>query len=184
VYSARDVSERVAAQRALRAQARTDVLTGLANRREFEERLGRALARNLRSGGRLALLAMDLDRFKGINDQLGHAAGDTALCEFARRIESSVRGHDLVARLGGDEFVVLMEDIAEAGEAEAAGLRLLEVMREPMLLAGQHREVGTSIGLALCHGAHGATELMAAADAALYRAKAAGRGRIEISTLD
>lgn len=184
VYSARDVSERVAAQRALRAQARTDVLTGLANRREFEERLGRALARNLRSGGRLALLAMDLDRFKGINDQLGHAAGDAALCEFARRIESSVRGHDLAARLGGDEFVVLMEDIADRSEAEAAGLRLLEVMREPMLLAGQHREVGTSIGLALCHGAHGATELMAAADAALYRAKAAGRGRIEVSTLD
>lgn len=178
VYSGRDVSERVRAEQALQAQARTDALTGLANRREFEERLGRALARARRHQQALAVFALDLDHFKQINDSLGHAAGDEALCEFGRRIRACVYEVDLVARMGGDEFVVLMEQLTGPESCDAAAAKLLARMAQPMTLAGQHRVVGTSIGIAYCHrGEASPDELVAAADAALYDSKRGGRGR-------
>lgn len=178
VYSGRDVSARMQAEQALQEQARTDVLTGLANRREFDERLGRALARARRYGQPLAVFALDLDHFKQINDTLGHAAGDEALIEFGRRIRASVYETDLVARLGGDEFAVLMEQLADAEACDLAAQRLLARMAEPMPLAGQPRVVGTSIGIAYCaDGEIEAEALLGAADAALYGSKRGGRGR-------
>ncbi len=178
VYSARDISARVAAEQALLAQARTDALTGLANRRAFEERLEHALARARRFQQPLAVFALDLDHFKQINDTLGHAAGDEALIEFGRRIRACVYETDVVARLGGDEFVVLMEHQSSAEGCEAAAERLLAKMAEPMRLAGESRVVGTSIGIAYCScNAASASDLLATADAALYASKREGRGR-------
>ncbi|SDD52269.1 diguanylate cyclase domain-containing protein [Aquimonas voraii] len=180
VYSARDISARVAAEQALQAQARTDALTGLANRRAFEERLEHALARARRFQQPLAVFALDLDHFKQINDSLGHAAGDEALIEFGRRIRACVYETDVVARLGGDEFVVLMEHQSSTEGCEAAARRLLAQMAEPMRLAGESRVVGTSIGIAYCGcNAASASDLLATADAALYASKREGRGRFK-----
>ncbi|SDD61930.1 diguanylate cyclase domain-containing protein [Aquimonas voraii] len=178
VYSGRDISARIEAEAALKAQARTDPLTGLANRREFEERLDRALARARRYGEPLAVLALDLDHFKQINDSLGHAAGDTALFEFGQRIRDSVYEVDLVARLGGDEFVVLMEHVSAPENCEAAAQKLLQRMAEPVRLGPVERRMGTSIGIAYSEkGDTHALELLATADAALYECKRGGRGR-------
>jgi diguanylate cyclase (GGDEF)-like protein/PAS domain S-box-containing protein len=180
VYSGRDVSERVKAEQALEALARTDALTGLPNRRQFEDRLQRALARSSRYRMPLALFALDLDHFKQINDSLGHAAGDQALRAFAERIRSSVYEVDVVARMGGDEFMVLMEHIDAAAIALQAAHKLLAAMQQPMVLGGETRQVGTSIGIVFCASPQDADSLIAAADAALYRAKAKGRGTVEL----
>lgn len=177
-----DITAAKAAEHELERLARFDTLTGLANRRHFEEDLAAAVARAQRTGAPLMALALDLDRFKQINDTLGHAAGDEVLKEFARRIQSSVYDVDLVARLGGDEFVVLVEytPTAEAGQRIAA--HLLEAMRVPFQLDGREVQVATSIGIGLHQPVQSAAALMALADKALYEAKAAGRNTWAICT--
>lgn len=162
----------------MRHEAVHDPLTGLANRTLLRDRLEHALARSERETGATAVLFVDLDNFKQVNDAHGHAAGDATLVELARRLQTAVRPGDTIARLGGDEFVALCEDVSEAS-ALAVGERLLEAIRLPFTAAGVEHHLSASIGIALGHSDPDA--LLADADAASYRAKAAGRDRIELS---
>lgn len=176
VYSGRDVTARVEAERTLDRLARYDALTGLPNRLHFSERIELAIARQQRHGHPLALLYLDVDHFKQINDRLGHAAGDDVLREFARRLAACVRATDLAARLGGDEFVVLVEDLESLDAPQAIASKLVAAMVEPIVAAGAPVAVTTSIGIGLCKDiVANVDELMHRADQALYAAKAAGR---------
>lgn len=164
----------------LRALAQFDALTGLPNRRRLEERLQEAIARAERSGQGLALMFLDIDRFKGINDTLGHQAGDLVLQEFAARLTACVRQTDTVARLAGDEFVIVLEalETAEAAaQAEAVARKILQAMAPVMQIDANAVALSTSIGIALhVRGEQDGPALLQRADAALYAAKRAGRG--------
>jgi diguanylate cyclase (GGDEF)-like protein/PAS domain S-box-containing protein len=182
IYSGRDVTSRVAAEAALEAsrrelerQVRVDALTGLANRRRFEEDLDRALVRLARHGTPLALMYMDVDHFKRINDTQGHAAGDQVLCTFARRLAGSVRATDLAVRLGGDEFAVIVEGTRLPDDVEAVARKLVAEMREGIDIDGTMLLATTSVGIAYADAPTDAVTLKAVADAALYEAKRAGR---------
>ena len=171
-----DITALKETQEQLDTLARFDSLTGLANRRQFAEKLTEAMARTRRSGHPMAVLYLDIDRFKAINDTLGHAAGDTVLIEFARRLRLAVREVDLVARHAGDEFVVVLEGIAHDAEARAVGDKLVTAMRPPFTVLGNPVDVTTSVGVATFGG--GSLEvpaLLALADRALYDAKSSGR---------
>jgi diguanylate cyclase (GGDEF)-like protein/PAS domain S-box-containing protein len=170
-----DITASKAAERELERQARVDALTGLANRRHFEEDLSAAVARATRTGAALLALSLDLDRFKQINDSLGHAVGDEVLKEFARRVRASVYDVDLVARLGGDEFVVLVEYAPTAEAGERIARHLLDAMVPPFEIDGRDVPVATSVGIGLHQPVVSAAALMALADKALYEAKARGR---------
>ena len=190
MVTARNIDRRVAAEQALEEsrrelerQSRVDALTDLPNRRQFEERLALALRRLQRHGGPLALLCLDVDNFKGINDGYGHAVGDAVLQAFARRLCDSVRDTDLVARLGGDEFVILLEDVA-AGGAETVARKVIAAMADAIDAAGNQLVVSTSIGIACADAPTDAGSLMARADAALYVAKKAGRNRYHMASQD
>jgi diguanylate cyclase (GGDEF)-like protein/PAS domain S-box-containing protein len=161
----------------MRHEAVHDPLTGLANRTLLRDRLEHALARFERDRGETGVLFVDLDNFKQINDAHGHAAGDAALVELSRRLQTAVRPGDTIARLGGDEFVALCEHVDEES-ALAVGRRLLDAIRLPFTVGGADHELSASIGIALGHS--DPDVLLANADAATYRAKAAGRGRIEL----
>jgi diguanylate cyclase (GGDEF)-like protein len=147
----------------------------VANRRQFEEQLTAALARARRQNEGVALLAIDVDHFKAINDNHGHPVGDAVLVEVAGRLLACVRAGDLVARLGGDEFMVLVANPAP-DSAESIARHVMSVMREPVEL-GAHMKlpIGTSIGVAYASSAVDAQALLSMVDRALYRAKAAGR---------
>ncbi len=162
------------AEQQLEREARFDALTGLANRREFERRLATTLADALREGGRIALLFLDIDRLKQVNDTHGHAAGDALIRAFAERLTRSVGADTLVARVGGDEFVVLLAP-ADATAAEAAAERICATMAEPLPVDGHTLSPGTSIGIAVSQADSDPDRLMRAADRALYAAKSAGR---------
>lgn len=154
-----------------------DPLTGLANRKLLEDRLAHAHARARRSGGALAVLLVDIDDFKPINDRLGHGVGDELLCEVARRLCSAVRSVDTVARLGGDEFVLLLDGVDEAEAQRIAG-RALAALGQPVELQGESLQVGASVGLAFCRGCDLLpAELLRAADGAMYQAKTGGKNR-------
>jgi diguanylate cyclase (GGDEF)-like protein len=164
----------------LARQATYDALTGLPNRTLLFDRIGHALTVSRRTGRELALLFVDLDGFKGVNDQLGHQAGDDLLIEVAKRLSDVVREADTVARLGGDEFVVLCEDL-EGGQnpAEIAG-RVVEAIERPVTLAsGATVSVSASIGIGHAEPGDTASELLVRADGAMYAAKQGGRGRYE-----
>lgn len=183
VYSGRDVTSRVEAELALEQQARRDPLTGLANRLLFDERLALALARAGRNRTCVGLLYIDLDHFKAINDTHGHAAGDQALREFARRIGGCIRSVDLAVRLGGDEFAVLVEDIATPQGLQFVAEKLVAVMREPMVLGNLTLQASASIGIGMnAAGESDAEALVQLADGALYQAKAAGRNTWRLAT--
>lgn len=155
-----------------------DTLTGLANRSIFDTRLAQSLAAARAQGNSIALLYLDLDGFKNINDTLGHPAGDALIRAVAQRLRNEVRETDLVARLGGDEFAIIQTGITSPGEAEILCLRLLEAIYEPFDLAGAEARVGVSVGVAFGPGdADDRSELTRKADIALYEAKAAGKGR-------
>jgi diguanylate cyclase (GGDEF)-like protein/PAS domain S-box-containing protein len=176
VYVLRDLSDRARLTQALQLASR-DPLTGLFNRRRFEEELAMRVAECRRHGTVGALLLIDLDRFKPVNDCYGHAAGDAALRAVADVLLSRTRECDLAARLGGDEFVVLLSHTSEAGALACAG-KLLDRLRGLEVRAGEHTlTVGASIGVALL-GPASAEEVLASADRALYQAKACGRGCI------
>jgi diguanylate cyclase (GGDEF)-like protein/PAS domain S-box-containing protein len=182
VLNARDVTERVELEEQLTRQAFYDNLTGLANRALFRDRLDQAIARSERSNALLAVLMVDLDGFKQVNDSLGHDAGDQFLQEVATRFGTTTRVSDTLARLGGDEFGVLIEG-ADESRAVAMANRLLERLAEPVSLVGRDFTIGASIGIVLHPGGAGQSEeLMRHADLAMYEAKEAGRGRYEIFT--
>ncbi|WP_051324214.1 sensor domain-containing diguanylate cyclase [Candidatus Solirubrobacter pratensis] len=179
VASYDDVTLRVEQDRRTRQEADTDPLTGLANRRALERTLISALARAAARGRTAAVLMLDLDGFKAINDSLGHAAGDAALREVGRRLRRCVRERDLVARLGGDEFVVLLTDVGgHSGAAAEACERVDAVLAEPIALEHAEVRLGAAIGVATFPGdGADAPALLAHADRAMYAAKAARNGR-------
>lgn len=183
---ARDVTERKAMEEELERLSRHDSLTGLLNRRSFDEALEAQLAYTRRYGSGGALMILDLDRFKQINDELGHAVGDAALREVARVLRENLRQTDIIgrdaegvlARLGGDEFAVLLPE-ADEEDAETVAERLVSVMSAtPLMVEGRQVHLGVSVGIALFDksGCPPAKELLAAADRAMYVVKAAGGG--------
>jgi diguanylate cyclase (GGDEF)-like protein len=176
----RNIGDRDRAQEELAHQASHDPLTGLANRVLFIEQLRQALARAARHGSSVAVLFLDLDRFKVINDSLGHEAGDRVLVCMAERLRSALRPGDVGSRFGGDEFVVLCEDVA--GDQEAVGIadRLSRIIAQPVEVDSAELVVTTSIGIALSRESNDRPEaLIRDADAAVYRAKERGRARYE-----
>jgi diguanylate cyclase (GGDEF)-like protein/PAS domain S-box-containing protein len=177
-----DVTARKLAEEELSHRAFHDPLTDLPNRELFIDRLGVALARVRRGGGELAVLFLDLDRFKEVNDTLGHSAGDRLLVAVARRVEAGVRPSDTVSRFGGDEFVILCEDVAgEVGAAQVAE-RIRETLERPVMIGDHEVAVNASIGVAMAGKDSNADELLRRADAAMYRAKDLGRDRYEVAT--
>jgi diguanylate cyclase (GGDEF)-like protein/PAS domain S-box-containing protein len=173
LLNARDVSERKVFEAELTHQAFHDTVTGLANRAMFSERVRHAITRNRREGLSLAVIFLDLDDFKTINDSLGHAAGDEVLVEVARRLDAHTRGADTAARFGGDEFAILLEDVAGSHEAADTAQRILEMLARP-IRAG-HREItlrgSLGISVAVLGDPRSADELIRDADAAMYIAK-------------
>jgi diguanylate cyclase (GGDEF)-like protein/PAS domain S-box-containing protein len=171
-----DISERKAAEERMRYAASFDRLTDLPNRGLFMDRLNQSLALARREGTRGALLFLDLDHFKQVNDELGHAAGDELLIAVARRLREVVREGDTVARLGGDEFTLILNRIREPANAAAIAGKILAALVRPLVIAGRELRVGVSIGIAVFpdHGEK-IEALLEAADHAMYRAKKAGR---------
>ena len=169
-------------ERQLHALAHSDHLTGLPNRRSYEERLAQAVARSRRSAMPLALAYLDVDHFKQINDSLGHAVGDAVLREFARRLSATVRSTDTVARLAGDEFVIVLEQVGSPLECERIAAKLLEAVRPPFELEGRTLQVTSSMGIAWCARPDQAA-LAHAADSALYQSKRAGRDTASVLTV-
>ncbi len=170
-----DITRLKEAERELARLAGYDSLTGVANRRHFEESLAKAVAHNRRQGVPIALLYLDLDRFKAINDNHGHAVGDQVIRQFAERLATSVREVDLVARLGGDEFVVLVDDVDSRDSLERIAHKLSLRMSEPMNTDAGPLAVTVSIGIAYSMHPPSADELLQRADRALYQAKESGR---------
>jgi diguanylate cyclase (GGDEF)-like protein len=176
-----DITELKSTQRQLFEAAHADRLTGLPNRFSLEQRLIDAVKASQSDGRRFAILSLDLDRFKAINDSLGHRAGDDVLREVSRRLAGCVRGIDFVARAGGDEFVILTPGIANPIDIQRLADRLVDALSAPIHLPDRDVYVGASIGAAVFpdHGAD-AEAITARADAAMYRAKIAGGGRLAI----
>ncbi len=175
----RDVTEIEQARRVLEHEATHDVLTDLPNRRLFQDLTERALARRERHDEALAVLFVDLDRFKAVNDTFGHEVGDKVLQETARRFETAVRAGDVVARLGGDEFVVLCEHAGSPEAMREVGERLVEVSEQPFRVGGVIASCGASVGIAfLDRGGVGASTLVREADRAVYDAKRSGRAGV------
>ncbi len=181
----RILARQAIAQLELNLQAMRDPLTGLYNRRPLEEALHRELLRARRSGTTVGLMAIDLDRFKSVNDTLGHDAGDAVLRAIARELLACVREEDIVCRAGGEEFVVILPGTGEYALRERAELVRRTIEREAITTFASPLRVTVSIGLALYPG-HGSTNgaLLRAADAALYQAKGAGRNCIVMAELE
>lgn len=180
VANMRDVTADRRHEAELMAQARRDPLTDLPNRRQFDELVETAFARIERTGSMLAVLYLDLDRFKLVNDSFGHHVGDSLLRDAAERLRAAVRGGDVVARLSGDEFVVLCEPIAGEDEALSVADRVLAAFREPFSVGAGSIYATASVGVVLSGAmstARDAAALLRDADAAMYSAKAAGRNR-------
>lgn len=180
-----DISERKASEERMHHLAHSDALTGLANRMLLTDRIHQALSKARRDRKRAAVLFFDLDRFKPVNDQLGHDVGDLLLQQVAQRVLACVRESDTVARLGGDEFVVLLTEIEEEANALAVGRKILDALQRPFDPLGHVVTIGASIGVAVFpeHGGD-ETELLKNADIAMYKAKACGRNTVMPFTND
>jgi diguanylate cyclase (GGDEF)-like protein/PAS domain S-box-containing protein len=176
-----DITDRRRMEEAVQVAAQSDPLTGLANRAAFAERLRLAAARCRRSGGRLAVLYLDIDRFKQVNDTLGHEAGDLLLKDFAARLRAVTRASDTVARFGGDEFVVLLEDVKERQNALRVAEKILLEGRRLVVIDGHGCAATASIGIAFAENGAGEEGLLRRSDEALYAAKAAGRDRYNVA---
>ncbi|WGF88739.1 putative bifunctional diguanylate cyclase/phosphodiesterase [Marinivivus vitaminiproducens] len=176
VVTFEDVSERRRTQARIAHMALHDTLTGLSNRSHFTTQLTKAVDAAGPAAG-CAVLYLDLDRFKPVNDTLGHAVGDAVLQAVARRLKHSVRRADIVARLGGDEFAIIQREVQDAAEADALALRVVNALRQPLVVKGHRIAIGVSIGITLSPAdGKDAGELLRRADLALYQAKADGRG--------
>ena len=174
------VNERLRAEQRLRHQTRHDDLTNLPNRAQLQERLDDAIVRNAdgKAARSFAVFFLDIDRFKLINDSIGHAAGDEMLIEVSRRILQVVAQDDLVARLGGDEFAILADGVDNAADAERYAATILRCLAQPLWIEGRELYPSASIGIALWHPRYRkGEELLRDADAAMYRAKRLGRNR-------
>lgn len=170
-------------RRELSDLARLDGLTGLANRRLFDERLASALAHYRRHGAQLALLFLDLDRFKDVNDAHGHEAGDVVLQAVAQRIKDNTREVDTPARIGGDEFVVLVTSVTDVEQVEALALKLMATLAEPISHGDLRLTVGCSIGISRTPvDGDTAEQLKTAADEAMYEVKQSGRNGYRLAT--
>lgn len=177
----RDVTERKEAEKRLMRLALHDALTGLPNRASFEQRIESALARCRRSGKPLALILVDLDNFKPVNDTLGHEVGDRLLVAFAVGLRGALRESDLLARLGGDEFTIVAEDLKGAEDAVAIAAKTLASLSDPLDVGGRTIRVSASIGIAVYREGDTPQTLMRRADQALYEAKGAGRARYRLA---
>ncbi|NFV80256.1 diguanylate cyclase [Magnetospirillum aberrantis SpK] len=172
----RDISERKENEDRIRRLAHHDTLTGLPNRNLLNDRMNHALARAKRHGGRMAVLYVDLDKFKPVNDSLGHEAGDHVLRAVSDRLAACVRSSDTVARVGGDEFVVVIEEITRPNEAALVARKIVESLSRPVDYDGHPCQVGASIGVAVFpDDGNTMEEVCKAADIAMYRVKHAGR---------
>jgi diguanylate cyclase (GGDEF)-like protein/PAS domain S-box-containing protein len=181
----RDITERKHAEQRLVHLAHNDYLTGIPNRSLFNDRLTEAMRRSKRTGSLLALMYLDVDRFKSINDTYGHAAGDALLIEFSQRLSASVRATDTVARLGGDEFTIIAESLASQSDAEHIANKIIKSVRKEMRINDFSLNVTTSIGVTFYGGGDmnkdmDNDQLINNADHALYRAKQAGRNRMSL----
>jgi diguanylate cyclase (GGDEF)-like protein len=175
-----EIAERRLADQRVVHMAHHDALTGLPNRTLLADRVGQAIARAHRSGGKLAVLFLDLDRFKNVNDSFGHAVGDMLLTAVSARLTASRREEDTVARLGGDEFIVSIPDVADAAEAESVAARILSDLAKPFTINGHQLHADVSIGIALYpRDGDTAETLMRNADTAMYHAKESGRGNYQ-----
>ncbi len=173
----RDTSERKAFEEQLARHAFQDALTGLANRRLLLDHLDHALLQADRTGSQVAVLFCDIDRFKIVNDNLGHQVGDELLRVIGDRLRHAVRPGDTLARFGGDEFVILLEGVTSPDDASQVANAVLEALRDPITLSAGHEVVGTvSIGVALSESGKSRDDLLHDADVAMYRAKELGRG--------
>ncbi len=178
LLTCRDITERKAFQERLTHQAFHDALTNLPNRALFADRLGHALARAVRQQRAVAVLFLDLDRFKTINDSLGHEAGDQLLLAVTERLQACVRLEDTLSRLGGDEFTILLEDIQHVEQATDMAARILMALRDAFCIQGHEVVVSASIGIILSSSEHAEpTDLLRYADIAMYQAKHAGKAR-------
>lgn len=178
IVTARNISERKAAEQQIVYHATHDQLTGLLNRSQFMERLRATIEGSTDAQDQLAVLFLDLDRFKVINDSLGHMMGDALLVAVAKRLRRSLREHDIVARMGGDEFTVALPGIDSEATALRICRKLIETMRAPFVVKGQELHLTTSVGISLypAHG-DGPEMLLRRADTALYRAKGKGKNQ-------
>ncbi|MDO8484075.1 MAG: GGDEF domain-containing protein, partial [Candidatus Limnocylindrales bacterium] len=176
----------IIAWRFVEQQSLHDPLTGLPNRALFADRLNHAMAAAARSGKPLAVMYLDVDNFKKINDSLGHAAGDELLRSIAGRLRTCLRSVDTPSRLGGDEFAVLLENVGASTEALQVAERIRTSMAEPFPLASPAVEVRLSIGLAVAETSDTAEQIVRGADVAMYAAKREGGGRVRLfdSTMD
>ena len=180
--TAQDVTQQKRAEEAITYQAQHDGLTGLANRLLLNDRLSQSLARVGRHGYDFALLAVDLDHFKPVNDQYGHQAGDQVLQEVAQRMRAQTRINDLVARTGGDEFIVLLDGTISEENIKTVANKIISAISQPMDFADFQCQIGASIGAALYpKNGTDAQSLLMAADQALYRAKQAGRNNAQLA---
>jgi diguanylate cyclase (GGDEF)-like protein/PAS domain S-box-containing protein len=180
VLVVRDVRERKAFEQQLHHAAFHDALTGLPNRTLFEDRVRHALAVARRSGGLVAVLFVDLDDFKTVNDSLGHQVGDELLRQTAARLDASLRGGDTAARLGGDEFAVLVENVSTSSDVTIVADRIMGALDQAFVIGSEELYVRASIGIALAENGQLDQELLRNADTAMYAAKAAGKGRHQV----
>lgn len=175
------ITERIMARHELARMALHDDLTRLPNRAHFHKRLHEECKRARRYGERFAVLYLDLDHFKRVNDSMGHAAGDELLRQIARRLQASARASDIVARFSGDEFALMQTPITEKSQTRALAQRLVEVVGAPYMIDEQQVQIGISIGIAICEPPGDEPDaLLRRADRELYEAKEAGRGRYSV----
>jgi diguanylate cyclase (GGDEF)-like protein len=180
IITCNDITERKAAEDRLTHAALHDSLTGLPNRPLVMDRLEHVLERSRRDGTLSAVLFLDLDNFKLINDTAGHGAGDALLVQVAERLSSMLRPGDTLGRCGGDEFVVICESVNGAKDAEAIGARLIETREQPYVVNGQDVYIGASVGIAIAGPGDNPSSLLRDADSAMYAAKTAGRSTARV----
>jgi diguanylate cyclase (GGDEF)-like protein/PAS domain S-box-containing protein len=182
-----DITDRVIAEEQVRTAGFLDSLTGLRNRADFEIAVGQRIERFRQrpDQGKFAVLYLDLDRFKIVNDSLGHPVGDQMLVAVSRRLESCLKDTDVLSRFGGDEFAILMSQIDDGGQANALALRIQDALSTPMTIAGREVFTSASIGIAFGHAEYQIPdEIMRDADASMYQAKTNGKGRHEVFDAD